>query len=75
MISTLYLTPIALLTPPCDTDATTSRNCFCSDGELVQMLTRGDDRHLLSSGWGAGNREAEILMMPGGGGEESLSQH
>ena len=45
--------------------AMTGRICSYPDGELVQMLT-GCGNTFVSSGWGAGNREAEILMMPGG---------
>ena len=40
VISTLYLVLKCLLSPPCDTDAMTSRSCSCPDEELVQMLTR-----------------------------------
>ena len=46
-------------------DAMPGRICSYPDGELVQMLT-GCEYTFVSSGWGAGNREAKILMMPGG---------
>ena len=57
----------ASLSSPCDRDAMTSRSvpalmknmCRCSQDGVTTFV---------SSGWGAGNKEAEIHMTPGGWG-------
>ena len=65
----------ALLSPPCDTDAVTSRICSCRDGELVQILTRQGDTHLWAQGEALGTRRLSYSGCQEGGSGESLSQH
>ena len=68
MISTLYLAPKCLALPSLWHGCNDQQNLFlpwwrtCADAHKTGWHT------FVSSGWGAGNKEAELLMMPGGWG-------
>ena len=66
MISTLYLAPKCLALPSLWHGCNDQQNLFlpwwrtCADAHKTGWHT------FVSSGWGAGNKEAELLRMPGG---------
>ena len=65
----------ALLSLPCDMDATIGRICSYPDGELVQMLTGCGNTDLWVQGGVLGTGRLRYSWCQAGGGGESLSQH